>query len=354
MVLAIVVVSGLWTALANACGVAYPHNQPVEIASESAIIIWDEATKTEHFIRRASFSTQAKDFGFLVPTPSEPTMHEADDDAFKELAEITKPRVEKRQRPPSGGGGCGFGCSKAAAPQDQAPAGRVDVLQEGVLGPYDYKVLKVVGGKVETLKEWLLERKYEFSPELEAWVKPYLDKDFIITAFKINHEAADKPGVATKAIRMTFKTEQPMFPYREPEDKTPRDKRQVHNRLLRVFFLSTSRVQGTLGKTDAPWPGQTVWANKLSDADRAKVLNTLKMPKETPPATWWLTEFEDHSSPRPGKEDVYFAPAADQTPVERPPHIVYTAASRPDVMSVALALCLVVPPFVRLWRRRKG
>ena len=35
----------------------------------------------------------------------------------------------------------------------------------------------------------------------------------------------------------------------------------------------------------------------------------------------WLTEFEDHSTPRPGTDEVYFKPDADQSPVARPPII---------------------------------
>jgi hypothetical protein len=351
VVLALLVLSGVCTACANACAVAHPHNEPVRIATESAIILWDETTKTEHFIRRASFNSEAKNFGFLVPTPAVPELVETSDDAFKELAEITKPRVEKQQRP-AGTGGCSFACSKAAAPGDKA-AGGVEVLHEGTLGPYDYKVLKIVGRKVETLREWLLDRHYEFTAELEAWVKPYVEEDWIVTAFKINKEAADKPGVSTKAIRMSFTTNQPFFPYREPEDKTPPDKRQSDQRLLRVFFLSTNRVQGTFGKNEEVWPAQTVWANQLSDGQRDKILDLLKMPRDKAPTNLWLTEFEDHSSPRPGKADVYFVRSAS-VPVERPPHIEYVAAPQPDVMSVALVCCLVVPPVVRALRRRRA
>ena len=31
------------------------------------MIVWDEASKTEHFVRRATFRAAVKDFGFLVP-----------------------------------------------------------------------------------------------------------------------------------------------------------------------------------------------------------------------------------------------------------------------------------------------
>src|SRR4051794_39286311 len=81
--------AGVWQAGATACAPAPPHNVPVAIASESAIIVWDEKSHTQHFIRRASFATQAKDFGFLVPTPTRPTLAEADDAAFEELAKLT-------------------------------------------------------------------------------------------------------------------------------------------------------------------------------------------------------------------------------------------------------------------------
>ena len=66
----------------GACAVVWPKNKPVSIASESAIIVWDASSKTEHFIRRASFSTTAEYFGFLVPTPGKPTLSETDDDTF--------------------------------------------------------------------------------------------------------------------------------------------------------------------------------------------------------------------------------------------------------------------------------
>ena len=70
-----------------ACAVVPPVNQPVAIANESAIIIWDSANKTEHFIRRASFQTMAKDFGFLVPTPAQPELAEAVSPLVGKLAE---------------------------------------------------------------------------------------------------------------------------------------------------------------------------------------------------------------------------------------------------------------------------
>src|SRR5207344_805894 len=44
---------------APGCGVAPHEGQYVAVADESALIVWDEATKTEHFVRRARFEGTA-------------------------------------------------------------------------------------------------------------------------------------------------------------------------------------------------------------------------------------------------------------------------------------------------------
>ena len=50
---------------------AAPHpDERVDVAYEEALIVWDDAAKTEHFVRRATFEGTAYDFGFLVPTPN--------------------------------------------------------------------------------------------------------------------------------------------------------------------------------------------------------------------------------------------------------------------------------------------
>ena len=79
---------------ADGCA-AVPHRgESVSTAEETALIVWDEKTKTEHFIRRANFTTTAYDFGFLVPTPTRPYLDSADDSVFSDLSAITAAKVE--------------------------------------------------------------------------------------------------------------------------------------------------------------------------------------------------------------------------------------------------------------------
>jgi hypothetical protein len=263
-----------------------------------------------------------------------------------------------------------------------APPPRVEILEEKRVGAFDTAVLKVndaqaLSGWLKWLKKW----EYDFSPELIAWVEPYVKQGWIITAFKIANDNPDTKRVASTAVRMTFQTEKPFYPYREPEDQRPASKeisprplgrdsttpvkqadgsfvaphhlpaiKGISPRLLRVFFLGDKRVRGTLGDKDKLWPGKVVWANKVSAADREKLLEVLKLPQDTPPANWHLTEFEDHSTPRPGTDDVFFGPSDDQEAVERPPSIKFVSRPSDDTMGYALIAIILIPWARRRWR----
>src|SRR5690349_18712330 len=97
-------VARLW-----ACCPAPPSGKPVVNADQTVVILWDAANKTQHFIRRATFKSDADDFGFLIPSPSQPELNESGDGIFPILAEVTAPKVKTVPRPT---GGCIQGCSK--------------------------------------------------------------------------------------------------------------------------------------------------------------------------------------------------------------------------------------------------
>src|SRR5262249_31108347 len=78
-----------------ACCPAYPPGKPVVNANQTVIIIWDAAAKTEHFIRKASFKSEADNFGFLIPTPNRPELNESGNEAFPYLQKLTEPEPKK-------------------------------------------------------------------------------------------------------------------------------------------------------------------------------------------------------------------------------------------------------------------
>ena len=87
----------------QACCPAFAAGRAIRIADQKILIVWDPVSRTEHFIREAAFKqptrvqsqdpqagTSAKpasDFGFLVPSPSQPSIEEADSSVFARLEE---------------------------------------------------------------------------------------------------------------------------------------------------------------------------------------------------------------------------------------------------------------------------
>jgi hypothetical protein len=332
-----------------ACAPAPRPGQRVDVADESALIVWDAASHTQHFIRRATFATPADDFGFLVPTPSRPTLAEAPDLAFDHLKSITAPRViTKREYRPAGGIGCG---ANAPPTLSARPDTSVHVLEQTRVAGYDAAVL--AADDPAALNRWLGEHGYESRPTLTEWLAPYTKAGWTVTAFTITKSTADAPNVRTAAVRMTFQTDRPFFPYREPDDQRDSSANRPH-RLLRVYFVGDGRYDGTR-ESGETWPGRTVWANSLPDQDAARLAESLKI--QLPAGSRWLTEFEDRSSPRPGTDDVYFKNMGEQFTIEHPPQTQVEYVDLPDLISIAivvLVLAALVMPVVKCllrWNR---
>ncbi|MCE9532096.1 MAG: DUF2330 domain-containing protein, partial [Planctomycetes bacterium] len=212
---------------------------------------------------------------------------------------------------------------------------------------YDAKVLKATDA--EALTFWLAQHGYEIRPTLIQWLKPYVDKGWIVNAFKIARDPNTSAGVAigSTAVRMSFATETPMFPYREPDDM--RDSKT--KRLLRLFVIGDRKVAGKLAGS-AEWPGKLAWAGKLTSENGKTLAPLLKIPNYVPAEGTWLTEFEDHSSPRLGDSDLTFVAHADQTPVARPTNIVYTSRSDASGKAGFVLLALSFAGFYLIQRFR--
>src|SRR5262249_1814168 len=154
--------------------------------------------RTEHFIRKASFQSEADDFGFIVPCPSQPELEESGDDAFPYLLKLTAPEVKWRLRP------IPIGCSAYSLGRcGSAPGGveTVKVLQEKEVAGFNAVVLETNSSRA--LIAWLQKHGYAFSPEMEAWAKPYVEAGWKFTALKIaKNPSSPEKAVAAAALRI--------------------------------------------------------------------------------------------------------------------------------------------------------
>ena len=344
IVLALLGLSADFHEPAVACGGAGPRGFRMEIGEESAIILWDSTSKMQHFIRRATFNTDTPDFGFLVPTPTRPTLSEAKDAAFVHLANLTAPEIITK---PQYVFDFAIGCGAGGRFDAKSAAGGVHVLEQSRVAGFDYAVL--AADNAEELNDWLAKNKYVTRPDLTSWLETYVKEKWRITAFKIAKDAGKKE-VSTAAVCMSFKSDTPFFPYSEPADQRESAK-DSYGRVLRVFFLSDRRYEGKLPGTVA-WPGKTIWAGAMASASAPRfggLLDPMIGDMHT-----YLTMFEDRSSPRPGTADITFSPSAVQDDVRLPPIIHTVPVNLAGWVCLGAVVLLVLLPVVHFFRRGKG
>ena len=271
----------------------FPLGVPVRIADETAIIYWDANTKTEHFIRRARFETTSPDLGFLVPTPTKPTLIDVGDSVFEALRDITVPKRPPRVIPATSRP------NSRSLPGPPPPV--VRVLEQKKVGKYDATILAADDAKA--LVEWLKKHDYPANPEIEAWVAPYLKDKWVLTAYKIATTAEDGSPVSwfhTSTIRMSFKADKPFYPYREPKGK---GRPVSESRLLRLFFLADRSYGAQLDSK--PWQVPISHGDRLSQSEGFRLFGCMKL-EEQGDARLWLTEFEDDTKVRSTASDLSF------------------------------------------------
>lgn len=329
-----------------ACCPAGPAGRRVVNADQTVIMVWDAARKMQHFIRQASFRSNATDIGFLIPTPSVPELAESGNEAFPMLARLTAPAVQRVPRPR--GGGCACSALPTAQTLEKAD---VTVLAEKRVAGFDAQVLEAKSA--DTLVTWLNEHGYEFSAEVAAWAEPYVRDGWKFTALKVAQaaDAQEQTKLAASALRISFATERPLFPYREPDPQAAAEQLQAHSRLLRIYFLSDGRYRGDL-TPEEPWSGRVAWSDQIKADDRRRVLDALQLPTDTGPADWWLTEFEDDWRYRAAPADVYFARDDRQDVLHRDPILQYVQSSGGVDVSLTLLALACVGPLV--WPRLRG
>ena len=205
--------------------------------------------------------------------------------------------------------------------------GAVNVLAEQQVGGFDTAILEA--DSTEAMSKWLKDNGYSSDPELQSWLFPYVTHKWKITAFKISQDPKTKKLATTRPVRMSFATEKPFFPYREPERKEAnngekKDDPATHEkrpRLLRVALAFDQPMSGKLG--NAAWHADIRWSDQLRADQRSFLVDRTGVPDTSLPANVWLTVFDDRASPRPGKEEVYFEASPGRSPIRPRDHVRY-------------------------------
>ena len=158
----------------------------VLLSGEQILIVWNPKTKTEHFIRQASFTTETPEFGFVVPTPTVPELAAADSILFGSLATYV---AELMPRNTLGGGSRTLGGSGGG--------GEVEVVQVKEVG--DYVATTIRASSAKALASWLGENGFVSRPALESWCAHYARQRWVFTAFRYNGSSLGLAGMKAEA-----------------------------------------------------------------------------------------------------------------------------------------------------------
>jgi hypothetical protein len=333
------------------------------LMNEATVIVWNQQTHTEHFIRRATFEDiEGKSVGFIVPTPAVPQLAEGDADVFIGLDHMTEPETETRELQDISLESWLFPSwnyplikTPEPLPADMAAAADaaipVEVLQHQRIGDLDAVTVRASNGT--RLNQWLHQHQFDSRPAFEKWLDFYVRKGWVVTAFRFVSDK-DISSIASPLIRMSFKTDRPFYPYREPQDEGA-----SRGRELRIYLFSSGRMQaapGNFGKAKKWW-GEVKWSDDLQHHPaRFKHLDPplstqFSLPEADLKQAHWMTVFEDYSGSRRGADDLTFIPAPNESMVPYP-IITYKRNEIRIPVEAIMLLIGIVGVFIKTRRRR--
>jgi len=297
---------------ARACAPAWHGDAQVQVADESALVVWDAAVKKEHLIRIATFEGMPSSFGFLVPVPTTPELATADESVFDSLERFWEARRPVETEHDFAGFGSLFG-TKSAAPELSAASVQVVTTQR--VGGMDAAVLEA--NSVNAVSEWLRENDFDYRTQLVDWLTPYIQASYKIVAFKYAKDAGT-PRVGSRAVRISFSTPRPFFPYREPADAS-----RVGDQRFRLYAVADTSLLAKVGGSPGEWSANVRYSGPLRGID-------LPFSRIAEP---WGTFFEESAAKRSGNGDLYL----EATPRQR----LVTATPRTERSEVVIPLELL-------------
>jgi len=261
--------AGLFLSLAPrpadpACCYFSAKDQDVNQPAQKAFITWDPEEDVVSWTVQPKFEGNAVDFGMVIPTPTQPKLAEMPRDFFKELAVFTilKPMDLSKYKPrfltarASMGGGVAY----------KGSAGSVRVLESGVVGSLDYKI--IAAEKADDLYTWLKDNQYNFSGDAKT-LDHYIQKKWFFTVMKIDPKQMKKNVDGSYAGEVTptqfrFASKVPVYPVRITQIS-------VKTSTEALFYVLTKEKMDLPGDWSYQCQFQPMWEQALSFAVPEKV-----------------------------------------------------------------------------------
>jgi hypothetical protein len=293
----------LVTPSANACGAFFhvralaPEQRP-SLAREKVLIIHDAARGQQHFIREVAFRRADQAFGFVVPTPTRPTVAKVEKNPFTKLRE----RFPFKSPPPINIGTFG---KPYGDPSSGSWAG-VEVLSVEKIGSFTAFVLAATDAKA--LAGWLQENQLASTPESDQWLDHYVRMGFYYVAMRYEPPSSRTSdadaAIAAETIRVSFATPIAYYPYFEPEPGHI----QSDPRLLELWYVGSDPVVPVARAEGNTWK-RPLMPGKDYEQTRKRVEAALvdELEQLLPTGDLVVQTFQDQKRQRSGYRDILFA-----------------------------------------------
>ena len=172
---------------ALACGGFFCNRNPIDQSGEKILFVRDD--QTLHAIVQVQYQGTAEDFSWVVPVPGRPRFGVATNELFTRLEPATQARVQLDLRNDDS---CGRFPPLMAAPTSfadgmESSRSGVQVLEEGTVGPYDYKILEAT--EAGELSKWLADNRYVLPDRFAEVTTTYLKPGYTFVAVKLTQKA---------------------------------------------------------------------------------------------------------------------------------------------------------------------
>lgn len=268
--------------LSPACAGIGANGQPVAINQEDVVLAFSRQDSIQHLIRRVSFNSGKTDVTFFVPVPTLPVVAEADPKIFN-WARTFFPRAFPRGAAAPVGGGLGG---------SRQPKG-VEVVQTDYVAGLKAQTVQI--NSLNAFRQFLVQNKLPSNNALVNWAGSYASKGMYIIAFQIDNKS-QSDRVGQSAVRISFATENPYYPYREPAGSRPTPGRRwnclvLADEPLDAFHQDYSR-----------WRGVKVGTVPLEPDVQSQIKAQAGLDPESPNFSY-ATLFTDHQeAPRTPKD----------------------------------------------------
>lgn len=211
--------------VANACACGAAIADELTPVRETALVELDGPV--EHVTVNIGADTTSDSVAFLMPVPSTAEFAIADGALFTELDEVSRPRVEYREKVVDGDGAGGAA----------DPGGDVTVVDHVEVGPYELAQLS--GTDNRAVSDWLTAKDFTLPPDLAGHLAPYLAEGWLVVAVHLRPEMAGQTfDDALPPMRISFATDEPVYPMRLSAAAD-------HGQPLRLYVLADHRMDVT-------------------------------------------------------------------------------------------------------------